>query len=142
MLRLVALFSIVAALFAAEPVGAGPAEDAAALWARWEQVYNSGDADKFVALYTKDAMLFGSTPQLATGSDGVRTYYTKLPAGIQAKMGEQKAIEVAPNVLLISGFVDFILKNGTVLPFRLTLAAVKTGAQWLVAQHHGSPLPK
>jgi uncharacterized protein (TIGR02246 family) len=140
--RLVALVSIALALFAAAPVKADPAEDAAAVWAHWEQAYNSGDADKFVALYTKNAMLFGSAPQLSTGSDGVRTYYTKLPAGIQAKMGEQKAVEVAPNVLLISGFVDFTLKNGTVLPFRLTLASVKTGGQWLVAQHHGSLVPK
>jgi uncharacterized protein (TIGR02246 family) len=142
MLRLVGLLSIIAALVAAEPVRAGPAEDAAAFWAHWAEIYNSGDADRFVELYTKDAMLFGSTAQLAAGSDGVRTYYTKLPAGIQAMMGEEKAVEVAPNVLLISGFVDFTLKNGTVLPFRLTLAAVKTEGQWQVAQHHGSLVPK
>jgi hypothetical protein len=40
---------------------AGPNEDAVAVCATWEQTFNSGDADKIAALYTKDAMMFGST---------------------------------------------------------------------------------
>jgi uncharacterized protein (TIGR02246 family) len=140
--RLIAIISLVSLLFLIEAAKAGPTEDAAAVRAQWEQVYNSGDADKFVALYTKDSMLFGSTAQLFTGSEGVRTYFTKLPAGIQAKMRDQQAIAVGPNVLLSSGFADFTLKDGTVLPFRLTFAMVKVDGQWLIAQHHGSPVPK
>jgi uncharacterized protein (TIGR02246 family) len=140
--RLIAIISLVSLLFLIEAAKAGPTEDAAAVRAQWEQVYNSGDADKFVALYTKDSMLFGSTAQLFAGSEGVRTYFTKLPAGIQAKMRDQQAIAVGPNVLLSSGFADFTLKDGTVLPFRLTFAMVKVDGQWLIAQHHGSPVPK
>jgi uncharacterized protein (TIGR02246 family) len=140
--KLIAVLSLVAALFSIEPAKAGPTEDAAAVRAQWEQVYNSGDVDKFVALYTKDALLFGSTAQLFTGSEGIRTYFTKLPVGIQAKMGDQQAIAVGPNVLLSSGFADFTLKNGTVLPFRLTFAMVKVDGKWLIVQHHGSPVPK
>jgi uncharacterized protein (TIGR02246 family) len=121
---------------------AGPDEDANAARANWEQVYNTGDADKFAALYTKDAMLFGSTAQLFTGNDGVRTYFSKLPAGVKARMGEQHTIAAAPDVLLSSGPVDFTLPNGTVLPFRLTLVFVKVDGKWLVAQHHGSLVPK
>ncbi len=140
--RPIAVILLVSMLFLSGPAKAGPAEDAAAVRAQWEQVYNSGDADKFVALYTKDAMLFGSTAQLFTGADGVRTYFSKLPPGIKIRMGDQKAIAVGPNVLLSSGFADFTLKDGTVLPFRLTLAMVKIDGQWLIAQHHGSPVPK
>ncbi|MCP3474108.1 SgcJ/EcaC family oxidoreductase [Bradyrhizobium sp. CCGUVB1N3] len=121
---------------------AGPNEDAVAARASWEQAYNAGDADKFAALYTKDAMLFGSTAQLFTGTDGVRAYFSKLPAGIKVKMGDQQAIATGPDVVLSSGFADFTLANGTVLPFRLTLAFVKVDGKWLVAQHHGSPVPK
>ena len=40
---------------------AGPNEDAVAVRATWEQTFNSSDADKIAALYTKDAMMFGST---------------------------------------------------------------------------------
>jgi uncharacterized protein (TIGR02246 family) len=140
--KLIAVLSLVAALFSLEPAKAGPTEDAAAVLARWEQVYNSGDVDKFVALYTKDALLFGSTASLFSGSEGIRSYFTKLPAGIKAKMGDQQAIAVGPDVLLSSGLVDFTLKNGTVLPFRLTVAIVRVDGQWLIAQHHGSPVPK
>jgi uncharacterized protein (TIGR02246 family) len=142
MQKLIAVALLVVALCSTQSAKAGPTEDAAAVRAQWEQVYNSGDADKFVALYAKDAMLFGSTAQLFTGPDGVRTYFSKLPAGIKAKMGDQQAIAVGPNVLLSSGFADFTLKDGTVLPFRLTFAIVKVDGRWLIAQHHGSPVPK
>jgi uncharacterized protein (TIGR02246 family) len=140
--KLVAVISLVSALFSMAPAMAGPTEDAAAVRAQWEQVYNSGDADKFSALYTRDSLLFGSTAQLFVGTEGARTYFTKLPPGIKAKMGDQQAIAVGPNVLLSSGFADFTLKDGTVLPFRLTFAMVKVDGQWLIAQHHGSPMPK
>ena len=142
MQRLLVVFLIVVGLSSPQFAKAGPNEDAAAARAQWEQVYNSGDADKFVALYTKDATLFGSTAQLFSGSDGVRAYFGKLPPGIQAKMGDQQAIAVGSNVLLSSGFASFTLKDGTVVPYRLTLALVKVDGQWLIAQHHGSPVPK
>ena len=136
--KLIAVALLVVAMCSTQPAKAGPTEDAAAVRAQWEQVYNSGDADKFAV----DAMLFGSAAQLFTGTEGVRTYFSKLPAGIKAKMGDQQAIAVGPNVLLSSGFADFTLKDGTVLPFRLTLAIVKVDGHWLIAQHHGSPVPK
>jgi uncharacterized protein (TIGR02246 family) len=140
--RVTAIVSLVAVLLSPVPAKAGPTEDAAAVRARWEQVYNSGDADTFVALYSKNAMLFGSTAQLFTGSEGVRTYFTKLPAVIKVQMRDQQAIAVNPEVLLSSGFADFTLKDGTLLPFRLTFAIVKVDGKWLIAQHHGSPVPK
>jgi uncharacterized protein (TIGR02246 family) len=142
MQRFFAIFLMIAGLSWPQFANAGPNEDAVAARAQWEQVYNSGDADKFVALYTKDATLFGSTAQLFSGSDGVRAYFGKLPPGIKAKMGDQQAIAIGPDVVLSSGFADFTLKDGTVIPYRLTLALVKTDGRWLIAQHHGSPLPK
>ena len=115
MQKLFAVLVIVLALSLPQLAKAGPSEDAAVVRAQWEEVYNSGDADKFVALYTKDAALFGSTAQLFTGSDGVRAYYGKLPPGIKVKMGDQQAIAVGSNVLLSSGFASFTLKDGTVV---------------------------
>ena len=75
---------------------AGPNEDAVAVRATWEQTFNSGDADKIAALYTKDAMMFGSTAHLFTGTDGVRTYFSKLPAGITVKMGDRRRSRTGP----------------------------------------------
>src|SRR5262249_55922767 len=48
----------------------GPNEDAVAVRATWEQTFNSGDEDKIAALYTRDALMFGSAAQLFTGTDG------------------------------------------------------------------------
>jgi len=121
---------------------AGPNEDAAAIRAQWEQAYNAGDADKLVALYTQDATLFGSTARLFSGSEGVRAYFSKLPPGIKTTMGDQQAVAVGPDVVLSSGFANLTLKDGATIPFRLTLAMVKVNGQWLIAQHHGSPVPK
>jgi uncharacterized protein (TIGR02246 family) len=121
---------------------ADPVEDGAAVWAQWEQVYNSGDVDEIVALYTEDSLLFGSAAQLFAGAEGARTYFNKLAAGTKVKMGDQHTIAVGRNVLLTSGFVDFTLKDGTLLSYRLTFAMMKVDGQWLIAQHHGSPMPK
>ena len=66
---------------------------------------------------------------------------TSLPRSI-ARTPCCSARAAGPDVLLSSGFADFTLPNGTVLPFRLTLAFVKVDGKWLVAQHHGSPVPK
>jgi hypothetical protein len=58
MRRLILLVGL--ALLSISAAKAGPNEDAVAARATWEQVYNAGDADKFAALYSKDAMLFGT----------------------------------------------------------------------------------
>jgi len=138
----VAIFLVLAALFAVAPATAGLLEDAAGVRAQWEQAFNAGDVDKLVALYSKDALFYGSTAPLFKGLDGVRTYFLHLPPGLKAQMGEQSVVAVEPNVLLSSGLVQFTTKDGVVVPFRLTLALVKVGGQWLMAQHHASPVPK
>jgi hypothetical protein len=74
-------------LLSISPAKPGPNEDAVAVRATWEQTFNSGDADQIATLYTKDAMMFGSTAQLFTGTDGVHTYFSKLPAGIRVVFG-------------------------------------------------------
>jgi hypothetical protein len=38
--------------------------------------------------------------------------------------------------------VDFARPDGTVASFRLTLALVRVGGQWFIAQHHASLVPK
>jgi hypothetical protein len=55
----VAIFLVLAALFAVAPATAGLLEDAAGVRAQWEQAFNAGDVDKLVALYTKDALFYG-----------------------------------------------------------------------------------
>ncbi len=139
---LVAFFALLTALFAVAPATAGPLEDAAGVRSQWEQDFNAWDLDKLVALYTKDALFYGSTAALFRGQDGVRAYFSRLPPGLKVQMGEQSVVAVEPNVLLSSGLFQLTTKDGAVVPFRLTLALVKVDDQWLIAQHHGSLVPK
>ena len=140
--KLIAILALLVAIAAAAPATAGPLDDAVAVRAQWAEAFNAGAVDKLVALYTSDALFYGSTAPLFKGADGVRTYFSHLPPGLQAQMGEQSAIAVEPNVILSSGLVDFKGKDGTLVSFRLTLALVKIGSQWLIAQHHASLVPK
>jgi uncharacterized protein (TIGR02246 family) len=121
---------------------AGPREDAAAVRAAWAEAFNAADYERVVALYSNDALFYGSTPPLFTGRDGVRSYFSHLPSGLKATMGEHTAVQVAPNVVLSSGLVEFTLPSGAVAPYRLTFALVQVNGQWLIAQHHASPVPK
>jgi hypothetical protein len=57
-------------------------------------------------------------------------------------MGEETVVSIEPNLLLSSRLVQLTTKDGTVIRFRLTLALVKVGDQWLIAQHHASLVPK
>jgi uncharacterized protein (TIGR02246 family) len=140
--RLIAIFALLTAVFANTPAVAGPAEDAAAVRARWTNAFNAGDVSGLVALYTKDALFYGSTAPLFKGQDGVRTYFSHLPPGLKAQMGEQSVVAIEPNVLLSSGLVEFTRPDGVVAPFRLTLVLVRVGDQWFIAQHHASLVPK
>jgi uncharacterized protein (TIGR02246 family) len=142
MSRLVTIFALLAALFVVAPATAGPLEDAAEVRAQWAEAFNAGNHDKLVALYTKDALFYGSTAPLFKGQDGVRAYFAHLPPGLKAQMAEQSVVAIDPNVLLSSGLVDFTRPDGGVASFRLTLALVRVGDKWLIAQHHASLVPK
>jgi hypothetical protein len=142
MSRLIATFALFAAVLATTPVVAGPVEDAAAVRTRWTDAFNAGDVNGLVALYAKDALFYGSTATLFRGQDGVRMYFSHLAPGLKAQMGEQSVVAIDPNVLLSSGLVEFTRPDGAVVPFRLTLALVRVGDQWFIAQHHASLLPK
>jgi ketosteroid isomerase-like protein len=141
--KLVAILALMICMLTVHAAtAAAPLDDAASVRTQWAEAFNAGNVDKLVSLYTNDALFYGSTAPLFKGSDGVRTYFSHLPPGLKAQMGEQSVVAVEPNVLLSSGLVDFSLKDGPVASFRLTLALVKVGGQWQIVQHHASLVPK
>jgi uncharacterized protein (TIGR02246 family) len=142
MKRLALIFALFSALSFSGTAAAGPLDDAAAVRAQWAEAFNAHDWDKIATLYTGDALFFGSTQPLFVGQQGVHGYFDHIPPGLTARMGQQSVLAVGPNVLLSSGFVDFIRPDGTAVPYRLTLALVQVGGHWLIAQHHTSPVPK
>jgi uncharacterized protein (TIGR02246 family) len=143
MKRFVVILALWAALFSCwTAAAAGPLEDAAAIRAQWAEAFNAHDWDRIVTLYTADALFYGSKAPLFVGQEGVRTYFDHIPPGLTARMGEQTVVSVGPDVVLSSGLVDFIRPDGIAVPYRWTLALVRVGGRWMIAQHHTSPVPK
>jgi uncharacterized protein (TIGR02246 family) len=131
-------------LFAVSPGQAAPADDAAAVEAKWADAFAKWDIDALAALYTKDALFFGSTPELFVGQDGVKAYFSKLPRGVfkAAAFSEQHVVRLSAGVIVAAGFVTFTREtNGQTaqVPFRITLTLLRQGKVWKIAAHHASP---
>jgi uncharacterized protein (TIGR02246 family) len=131
-------------LVAVSPVRAAPAGDAAALEAKWSDAFAKWDIDALATLYTKDALFFGSTPELYVGQEGVKTYFSKLPKGVfkSAVFSDQRVIRLTGSVIVAAGFVTFTREvNGQTsqVPFRITLTLLRLGKGWKIAAHHASP---
>jgi len=100
--------------------------------------------DALAALYTKDALFFGSAPGLFIVQDGVKTYFSKLPKSVfkSAAFSDQHVIRPSSGVIVAAGFVTFAHEmNGQTsqLPFRITLTMVHQGRDWTIAAYHASP---
>jgi uncharacterized protein (TIGR02246 family) len=110
-----------------------------ALHAAWVDAFNRHDLEAHGALYTADAMMFGSTPDLVLGREGVRAYFAKRPPGMQVRNYPLPRIsQLTPESAATAAYVDFA-DGDKVFPFRITWMLVKRNGNWLIAQHHGSP---
>ena len=141
--RLIAAFALLG-LVAVSPGWAAPADDAAALQAKWSDAFAKWDIDALAGLYTKDALFFGSAPELFVGADGVKTYFSKLPKGVfkSATFSDQHVIRLSASAIVAAGLVTFTREvNGQTsqVPFRITLTLLRQGKAWKIAAHHASP---
>ena len=105
----------------------------------WIAAFNAHDLDSHAALYTEDAMLFGSNDTLHRGQTGIRGYFGKLPgtAGVHSYPAPE-VVFLTDDVAVTAALVDFA-DGETLLPYRLTWTVVRRDGNWKIAQHHGSP---
>jgi uncharacterized protein (TIGR02246 family) len=139
------------ALFALAPTRAlsGPAEEAAALFARWTAAYDANDNFAVANLYAQDAILHGTRSNTLTIGRGAITEYFKVIVGTGNKVAfvEQQLRVINDSTILVAGFNDFLRnRDGKLVPepARFTMVLVKQGKDWLIAHHHSSlrPPPK
>jgi uncharacterized protein (TIGR02246 family) len=106
---------------------------------RWVEVFNSHDLDAHAALYTEDAMLFGSVPELMIGRDAIKTYFGgRGPKVHVAHYPFPHIVMISDSVAATAAHVDFA--DGDIpMPYRVTWMLVKHQGEWRIAQHHGSP---
>ena len=70
------LLAVAASPFASLPASAEPADEVAAVMAKWAKAFSEHDVDLLTTLYSKEALLWGTTaPWLRTTPDQVREYF-------------------------------------------------------------------
>ena len=109
------------------------------LHAQWVEAFNSHDLDKHMELYAEDAILFGSVDELQDGRDTIRKYFDGRGPGVRVKSYPMpKVRQVTGDVAVTAGHVDFA-DGDQPSPYRMTWVLVRSGGNWRIAQHHGSP---
>src|SRR5512134_758473 len=117
---------------------AGPKEDVAAATAKWGELFVDDNPDIIVALYDKEAVLWGTlSPKVRNTPELVREYfvgaYKALP-GHKVRFGEQ-LIRVYGDTAINTGYytVSFVKDGETKdIPARFSFTYVKRGDKWLI----------
>ena len=105
----------------------------------WVEVFNSHDLDAHAALYTEDATLFGSVPDLIIGRAAIRNYFAGRGPNVHvARYPFPRVVMISDTVAATAAHVDFA-DGDTPMPYRVTWMLVKREGEWTIAQHHGSP---
>ncbi|HYA21456.1 MAG TPA: SgcJ/EcaC family oxidoreductase [Burkholderiales bacterium] len=135
-------------LFVAAPAAwAGPKDEVAAATARWAVAFTDDNPDKILALYDKNAVLWGTlSPKRRDDPEAIRDYFVKAFAALpehKVSFGDQ-LIRVYGNTAINTGYYTFsYVKDGEAksLPARYSFTYVKKGKKWLIVDHHSSAMP-
>lgn len=141
------IFLMLAVILPTPAAWAGPKEDVAAATAKWGEVFAQNNPDSILALYAKDAVLWGTlSPTVRSDPPGLRAYFVAafgaLPQA-QVTFGDQ-LIRVYGNTAINTGYYTFsYAKDGErkAIPARYSFTYVKDGSDWLIADHHSSAVP-
>jgi uncharacterized protein (TIGR02246 family) len=126
---------------------AGAKEEVAAATTKWAEVFVIDDANPILALYDKEAVLWGTlSPTRRDDPAAIRDYFVKafkaLP-GHKVTFGDQY-IRVYGNTAINTGYYTFsFVKDGETktLPARYSFVYVKRNGKWLIVDHHSSAVP-
>jgi uncharacterized protein (TIGR02246 family) len=129
------------------PAAAGPQEDVAAAGQNWATVFADNNPDTIMALYAKDAVLWGTlSPTVRSDPTAVKAYFVgafqALPKAT-VKFGDQ-LIRVYGNTAVNTGYYTFsYTKDGETksIPARYSFTYVKDGNDWKIVDHHSSAVP-
>jgi len=113
---------------------------------QWAQAIAGRDANKIVALYDKDALLYATFANYIDTQVGLLNYFKKLTKHKDLKVTFSKQnIRVFGDVALNSGLYEFTYtENGKAVrvPGRFTFVYRDTPAGWIIIDHHSSVMPE
>jgi uncharacterized protein (TIGR02246 family) len=131
---------------------AGPKEDAEAVFDKFLTAFSAADVDGVVGLFTPDALVWGTgMRELATTTEPVRQYFFNALGNLKPNQltasaaGPYAAMVLSDNAVLVSGMwqIERLVDGKPTVgaPMRVSIAVVKRGDRWLIAQFHNSPRP-
>ena len=116
----------------------------AALFDRWNQSLETGDARKVVANYAERSILLptlSNKPRLTAAEK--EDYFHHFLEGRPSARIDLRSIEIGCNTALDSGLYTFALaKTGTTISGRYTFTYRWDGSKWLITSHHSSVMPE
>ena len=126
---------------------AGDKEDVAAATAKWAEVFTDDNPDPILALYDKEAVMWGTlSPTRRDDPAAIRDYFEKafkaLP-GHKVTFADQ-LIRVYGNTAINTGYYTFsFVKDGEAksLPARYSFVYVKRNGDWKIVDFHSSKMP-
>lgn len=119
-------------------------QEVAALFDRWNQSLQTGDARKVVANYAEKSVLLptvSNTPRLdaAQKEDYFKYFLENKPFG----RIDARNIEIDCTTAVDAGLYTFTFaKTGSVVKARYTYTYKWNGSQWLITSHHSSAMPE
>ena len=126
---------------------AGPKEDVGAATQAWVDGMNSHNAERVVALYDPEAVLWGTrSPTLRDSPATVRDYFKILqtvPSSYRVVLGEQR-IHIYGDMAINTGTYTFSEdREGKAItrPARFSFVYRNRDGRWLIVDHHSSAVP-
>jgi uncharacterized protein (TIGR02246 family) len=129
------------------PAAACPQDAVARAVQKWTTVFAENDPDTMMALYAKDAVLWGTlSPTVRSDSAALKAYFVgafqALPKAT-VKFGDQ-LIRVYGDTAVNTGYYTFsYTKDGETksIPARYSFTYVKDGGDCKIVDHHSSTVP-
>jgi hypothetical protein len=138
---------VLSAVLSVQTATACPRDSVAAAVERWTKVFAENNPDTIVALYSKDAVLWGTlSPTLRSDPTTLKAYFVSafqaLPKAT-VKFGEQ-LIRVYGDTAVDTGYYTFsYTQDGEAksIPARYSFTFVKDGNDCKIVDHHSSAMP-
>lgn len=117
-------------------------KEVAALFDRWNNSLETGDAQKVAANYTHDAVLLPTLSPQTRLTDAERIDYFKsfLKKGPVGHI-DSRTIRLGCDDAVDTGNYTFTFKDGSKARARYTFTYGWNGEKWLITSHHSSALP-
>ena len=113
----------------------------AGIMAKWAAAFSRLDAAALTSLYSKNALFFGSNPNLYRGNDGVKAYFEGLPRwqSPSVQFTDVRTAQAAADVINVAGTASFTVeKDAEPLVVKITWVIIREDGEWKIVSHHVS----